>query len=100
MSSETERGGGRWLALPRQTAGIHEHLPSYHESAGLRSQLISRQTKNVRVSRYNENNANRGKNQGDRGHRKIKCELNQGLVMINLYVKFNMHFSKAAKQNR
>ena len=24
------------------------------------------------------------------GHRKIKCELNQGLVMINLYLKFNM----------
>ena len=32
MSSEAERGWRRWLALPRQTAGIHEHLPSYHEA--------------------------------------------------------------------
>ena len=28
-----QRGVGRkWLALPRQTAGIHEHLPSYNEA--------------------------------------------------------------------
>ena len=29
VSSEAERGGGRWLALQGQTAGIHEHLPSW-----------------------------------------------------------------------
>ena len=31
---------------------------------------------------------------GDRGHRKVKCELNQALVMINLYV-INVHSSNA-----
>ena len=31
------------------------------------------------------------------GHRKVKCEINQALVMINLYVKFNM-YSGYAKQ--
>ena len=30
-----------------------------------------------------------------RGHRKIKCEISQALVMINLYVKFNVHSSYA-----
>ena len=30
-----------------------------------------------------------------RGHRKVKCELNQALVMITLYVKFNVHSSNA-----
>ena len=29
-----------------------------------------------------------------KGHRKVKCELNQGLVMINLYVKFIVYSSK------
>ena len=28
-------------------------------------------------------------------HRIIKCELNRGLVIINLYVKFDVHFSNA-----
>ena len=28
------------------------------------------------------------KSQGHRGHRKVKCEIGQALVMINLYVKF------------
>ena len=32
VSSEAESGGIKWLALPRQTAGIHEHLLSYHEA--------------------------------------------------------------------
>ena len=27
-----------------------------------------------------------GKSQGHRGHRKIKCEISEALVMINLYV--------------
>ena len=31
----------------------------------------------------------------DRAHRKVKCELNQALVMISLYVKFNVHSSNA-----
>ena len=31
----------------------------------------------------------------DRGHSKIKCEVNQALVMFNLYVKFNLHSGKA-----
>ena len=29
------------------------------------------------------------KNQGHRDHGKVKYEVNQALVMINLYVKFN-----------
>ena len=32
--------------------------------------------------------ANREKNKGHRGHRKVKCERDQGLVM---YVKFSVH---------
>ena len=36
-----------------------------------------------------------GKSQGHRGHRKVKCEISQALVMINLYVKFNVHSSYA-----
>ena len=35
------------------------------------------------------------KNQGHRGHRKVKCEISQALVMINMYVKFNVHSSYA-----
>ena len=35
------------------------------------------------------------KSQGHRGHRKVKCEIGQALVMINLYVKFNVHSSYA-----
>ena len=31
------------------------------------------------------------KSQGHRRHRNIKCELNQALVIINLYVKINVH---------
>ena len=31
------------------------------------------------------------KNQGQRGHRKVKYEIGQASVMINLYVKFNVH---------
>ena len=38
-----------------------------------------------------------GKNHGHEAHKNVKCELNQGLVMINLYVKFNVH-SRNAKQ--
>ena len=36
-----------------------------------------------------------GKSEGHRGHRKVNYEIIQGLVMIDLYVKFNMHSSKA-----
>ena len=36
------------------------------------------------------------KNHGHMGHRKVKCELIQALVMINL-VKFNAHSSNAKK---
>ena len=35
------------------------------------------------------------KSQGHRGHREVKCEISQALVMINLYVKFNVHSSYA-----
>ena len=34
-----------------------------------------------------------GRNQDQRGHRKIKCELNEGFVMISLYVKIDVHSS-------
>ena len=35
------------------------------------------------------------KSEDHRGHRKVKCEMSQALVMINLYVKFNVHSSYA-----
>ena len=35
------------------------------------------------------------KSQGHRGYRKVKCEISQALVMINLYVKFIVHSSYA-----
>ena len=38
-----------------------------------------------------------GKSQDHRGHRNVKCEISQALVMINLYVKFIVH-SRYAKQ--
>ena len=37
------------------------------------------------------------KSQGHRGHRKVKCEISQALVIVNMYVKFNVH-STYAKQ--
>ena len=37
------------------------------------------------------------KSQGHRGHKKVKCEISQALVMITLYVKFNVHSSYAKK---
>ena len=46
-------------------------------------------------SRINEKNCRSEKSQGHRGHRKVKCEMSQALVMINLYVKFNVHSSYA-----
>ena len=30
------------------------------------------------------------------GHRKVKCEISQALVMINLYVKFNVQSGRTA----
>ena len=41
----------------------------------------------------NQNNCRSEKSQGQRGYRKVKCEISQALVMINLYVKFNVHSS-------
>ena len=42
-----------------------------------------------------EKNCRSEKSQGHRGHRKVKCEMSQALVMINLYMKFNEHSSYA-----
>ena len=47
------------------------------------------------MNRVNETNYRSEKSQGHRGHRKVKCEMSQALVMINLYVKFNVHSSYA-----
>ena len=47
------------------------------------------------VNRVNEKMCRSEKNQSHRGHRKVKCEISQALVMINLYVKFNVHSSYA-----
>ena len=47
------------------------------------------------MNRVNKKNCRSGKSQGHRGHRKVKCEISQALVMINLYVKFNVHCSYA-----
>ena len=47
------------------------------------------------MNRGNEKICRSEKSQGHRGHRKVKCEISQALVMINLYVKFNVHSSYA-----
>ena len=47
------------------------------------------------MNRVNEKMCRSGKSQGHWGHRKVKCEISQALVMINLYVKFNVHSSHA-----
>ena len=47
------------------------------------------------MNRVNEKICRSEKSQGHRGHRKVKCEMSQALVMINLYVKFNVHSSYA-----
>ena len=47
------------------------------------------------MSRDNKKNCRSEKSQGHRGHRKVKCEISQASVMINLYVKFNVHCSYA-----
>ena len=47
------------------------------------------------MNRVNKKNCRSEKSQGHRGHRKVKCETSQALVMINLYVKFNVHSSYA-----
>ena len=49
--------------------------------------------KNCWVNRVNKKNCQSQKSQGYIGHRKVKCETSQALVMINLYVKFNVHCS-------
>ena len=49
------------------------------------------------MNRVNEKMCRSKKSQGHRDTRKIKCEISQALVMINLYVKFNVH-SGYAKQ--
>ena len=43
---------------------------------------------------------NQKKSQGHRGHRKVKCEISQALVMINLYVKFNVHSTYAKQETK
>ena len=47
------------------------------------------------MNRVNKKNCRSEKSQGHRGHRKVKCEIGQALVMINLYVKFIVHCSYA-----
>ena len=49
--------------------------------------------KNCGVNRVNKKKCRSEKSQGHRGHRKGKCKIIQALVMINLYVKFNVHSS-------
>ena len=47
------------------------------------------------MNRVKEKICRSEKNQGHRGHRKVKCKISQALVMINLFVKFNVHFTYA-----
>ena len=49
------------------------------------------------MNRVNEKIWRSRKSQGRKGHRKVKCEISQASVMINLYVMFNVH-STYAKQ--
>ena len=47
------------------------------------------------MNRVNKKNCRSEKSQGHRGHRNVKCEISQALVMINVYVMFNVHCSYA-----
>ena len=49
------------------------------------------------MNRVNEKICRSEKSQGHRGHRKVKCEISQALVMIYLYVtlKLNVHYNYA-----
>ena len=47
------------------------------------------------MNRVNEEICQSEKNQGHRDHRKVKCEISRTLVIINLYVKFDVHSSNA-----
>ena len=49
------------------------------------------------MNRVNKKNCRSKKNEGHRGHGKVKCEISQALVMINLYVKFIVHWSYAVQ---
>ena len=49
------------------------------------------------MNRVNEKICPSKKSQGRKGHRKVKCEISQASVMINLYVMFKVH-STYAKQ--
>ena len=49
------------------------------------------------MNRVTEKNCRSEKSQGHKGHRKVKCVMSQALVMLNLYLKFNVH-SIYAKQ--
>ena len=61
------------------------------------SEMDIRYMKKCGVNRVNEKKCRSEKNQGNRGHRKVKCKINQASVMINLYVKFIVHSSYAKK---
>ena len=45
------------------------------------------------MNRVSENNCRSEKSQGQKGYRKVKCAPSQALVIINLYVRFNVHSS-------
>ena len=60
--------------------------------------IFERYVENCWVDRVNEKLCRSGNNQGHRGHINVKCESNQVLVMINLYVKLNVHSSINRKQ--
>ena len=55
--------------------------------------ILKQYTENCSVNRVNENICQSEKNQVHSGHRKVKCELDQGLVIIKMYMKFNVHSS-------
>ena len=46
------------------------------------------------MNRVNETISQSEKNQGHGGNKKVKRELSEGLLIINLFVKFNVHSSK------
>ena len=57
--------------------------------------ILEQYIKKCGVNRVNKKICRSEKSQGHRGHRKVKCGISQALVMINLYVKFNVHSSYA-----
>ena len=69
------------------------HILRILKNNALESAILAAVTRFLPDAHQFLNSFDQDQNQGLRGQRKVKDELNQGLVMINLYVKPNVHSS-------